>query len=80
MPVVPARPTLPWAGWLTITALSGVLPSGSMSLPSTLMLTGRSAVVEAVSSPAIGPWLTAAGLTVTRMVAAADSAPPESRT
>ncbi|MNI97381.1 hypothetical protein D3C73_1560220 [compost metagenome] len=48
---------LPESGCSSPTTLSGTLPSGSLSLASTLMITGWPVLLMALSGLAIGFWL-----------------------
>ncbi|MCY1418293.1 hypothetical protein D9M71_338480 [compost metagenome] len=61
----------PVAGWVMLVTLSGTLPSGSVSLASTLMVNGTPKVAT-VSGLAVGAWL---GATLMVTVAGTDFRP-----
>ncbi|MNP42649.1 hypothetical protein D3C76_1364310 [compost metagenome] len=78
--VVPLVVAEPWpaAGWVSKSTVSGLSPSGSLSLPSTLRVSGA-VLVDPLSLRATGGWLTGT-VTVTATVAGAETAPRLSRT
>ncbi|MNP82299.1 hypothetical protein D3C76_1808960 [compost metagenome] len=70
LPSVLAGPR-PVAGWVTLATVNGTLPSGSLSLPRTLI--GKATPrVAAVSLTAVGSWF---GATLTVTVVTADCSP-----
>ncbi|MCY1431733.1 hypothetical protein D9M71_477090 [compost metagenome] len=66
----------PVAGWVRPVMLSGTSPSASLSLSSTLMLTGTPKLVLALSGLATGAWLGTSSGALPTTTTASVSAPP----